>query len=145
MRLRSTEVQSQGNGAHETEHSNTAEKLSSKRHLKPFGKGFDPRRNLKGRPRTFDQARVLAQAIAHEPSADKRRTVIEDILRQWSKSKEPQLQKAFVEYAFGKVPDKIESTGLENKPTLILHYGHEKEKRDRDHQRLSTELSQSTD
>jgi hypothetical protein len=32
---------------------------------------------------------------------------------------------ARVEYAFGKVPDKIESTGLENKKTLILHYGHE--------------------
>jgi hypothetical protein len=36
------------------------------------------------------------------------------------------LQKAFVEYAFGKVPDKIETTGLENKTTLILHWPHER-------------------
>jgi len=50
------------------------------------------------------------------------------------------LQKAFVEYAFGKVPDKLETTGLENKPVLILHYAHERPQRDQ-HQRFSSGLS----
>ena len=53
-------------------------------------------------------------------------TVVEDVLRSWAESPEPTLQKAFVEYAFGKVPDKIEATGLENKTNLILHFDHEK-------------------
>ena len=56
----------------------------------------------------------------------------EAILRSWAKSDEPQLQRAFVEYAFGKVPDKLETNPLENKTTLLLHYGHEKEKVERE-------------
>jgi hypothetical protein len=51
----------------------------------------------------------------------------EQVLRRWADSPEPALQKAFVEYAFGKVPDKLETTGLENKPVLILHYAHERQ------------------
>jgi hypothetical protein len=140
MRLGDTEVQQSTNGAQET-CSNAAPKKIPGR---PFTKGIDSRRNLKGRPRSFDQARTLALAIAHEPTK-KNRTVIESILRQWSKSKEPMLQKAFVEYCFGKVPDKIETTPLEPKTTLILHYGHEKEKRDRDHQRLSAQVPPGAD
>jgi len=143
MRLRLFRVYLKDTGTNE-KCSNTAEKLQ-KIPGRPFVKGNDPRRNTKGRPRTFDQARALAQAIAHERSEKKRCTVIESILRQWSTSKEPQLQKSFFEYAFGNVPDKIESTGLDNKTTLILHYGHEKEKRDRDHQRLSAEFPQGAD
>ena len=38
------------------------------------------------------------------------------------------LQRAFVEYAFGKVPDKLETDPLEEKKMLILYYGHEKPK-----------------
>jgi hypothetical protein len=113
-------------GANGSKSSNTGEKL-----VKPgtFTKGHDPRRNLKGRPRSFDQCRELAQQIAHEElttqSGDKL-TVAEAVLRSWAKSKEPTLQKAFIEYAFGKVPDKIESTGLESKTTLVLHWPHER-------------------
>lgn len=101
--------------------SNTEKKL---RNLKPFGKGFDPRRNLKGRPRSFDEVRALAQDLAHEDIEGTEAIV--KVLRQWRGSPEPTLQKAFVEYAFGKVPDKIEATGLENKTTLVLHFDHEK-------------------
>lgn len=81
-----------------------------------FVKG-DPRINRKGRPKTFDALRELAQQIAHEEAQANGApividghivTVAEAILRQWATSKNPQLQKAFVEVAFGKVPDKIE-------------------------------------
>jgi len=96
--------------------------------LKPFTKG-DPRINRKGRPRSFDELRKLAQAIAHEEVTDAEgntMSCVEAILRAWAISDEPQLQRAFVEYAFGRVPDKLETDPLENKTTLILHYGHER-------------------
>lgn len=57
-------------------------------------------------------------------------TCVEAILRGWAMSEERQLQRAFIEYAFGKVPDKLETDPLENKTTLILHYGHERKKRE---------------
>jgi hypothetical protein len=96
--------------------------------LKPFVAG-DPRINRRGRPKNFDTFRELAQAIAHEKTAGdngKAITIVESILRSWAKSKEPALQKAFIEYASGKVPDKIETTGLENETTLTLYFDHER-------------------
>ena len=96
------------------------------------GKGFvkgDPRINRNGRPRSFDQAREIVQAIAHEQITlknGKKIELAEAIFRRWANSNEPQLQKAFIEYCYGKVPDKIEATGLENKTNLILHFDHEK-------------------
>jgi len=66
--------------------------------LRPFVAG-DPRINRRGRPKGFDEFRRLAQAIAHEKTTDgdgNTITVVESILRSWAKSKEPQLQKAFV-------------------------------------------------
>ena len=84
--------------------------------LKPFVKN-DPRINRKGRPRSFDALRDLAQAIAHEEAKSggqpvvvegHKATVAEMILRQWAASKNPQLQRAFIEVAFGKVPDNVD-------------------------------------
>jgi hypothetical protein len=74
-----------------------------------FKKG-DPRINRKGRPKSFDALRELAQQIAHEAVivGDKKFTVAEAILRQWAQSKNPQLQRAFIEIAYGKVPDNVE-------------------------------------
>ena len=85
---------------------------------KPFVKG-DPRINRKGRPRSFDALRELAQEIAHETAKSggaevviegHKVTVSEAILRGWAMSKNPQLQRAFIEVAFGKVPDKLDIT-----------------------------------
>lgn len=85
-----------------------------------FVKG-DPRINRKGRPKNFDQVRSLALDIAHEPAigADGKPiiinghgvTVAEAILRKWSTSKDARLQTLFMEYAFGKVPQRQEVTG----------------------------------
>lgn len=95
--------------------------MANEQNLKPFKKG-DPRINRNGRPKTFDAARELAQAIAHEVAQangadvviEKHKvTVIEAILRKWASSKDPRLQMAFVEYAYGKPPTKTELTGAE--------------------------------
>ncbi len=86
--------------------SNTAEKQRSIASGKPFTKG-DKRINRKGRPKSFDAARALAQSIAHEEVTNSKGdtvTVTEAILRQWAASKDPRLQMYFFEVAYGKVP-----------------------------------------
>jgi hypothetical protein len=89
----------------------------------PPTNGFDKRRhqiNRLGRPKSFDAFRELAQAIAHETAQANgsdvvinghKVTVSEAILRQWAMSKNPQLQRAFIEIAYGKIPDTIQATG----------------------------------
>ena len=103
--------------------SNTASN-SRKASGKPFTKG-DPRINRKGRPKTFDAFRELAQAISHEIALKQGEpliinghtvTVAEAILRQWAQSKDPRLQMAFIEMAYGKPPQRTEITGADGKP-----------------------------
>ena len=102
-----------------------------------FTKG-DPRINRKGRPRSFDALRELAQQIAHEGAQQGGQpivinghtvTVAEAILRQWATSKNPQLQRAFVEVAFGKVPDKLELSGDTH---IVIDWGEAQLERDND-------------
>jgi len=82
--------------------SNTGEKQGNNGR---FVKG-DKRINRKGRPKSFDQLRALAQKISHEPIADSSQmTVAEAILRTMAKENPAR----FVEIAFGKVPDQIEN------------------------------------
>lgn len=81
----------------------------------PTGKGgFQERKhqiNRKGRPKSFDALRELAQQIAHEPTDAEINghtvTRAELIMRQWAQSKNPVLARAFIEIAFGKVPDEL--------------------------------------
>ena len=84
--------------------------------LKPFVKG-DPRINRKGRPKSFDALRSLAQEIAHEAAKQSKEqggqpvvidghvvTITEAIMRSWAMSKDPRLQQKFIEVAYGQVP-----------------------------------------
>ena len=98
--------------------SNTASNRGSG---KPFVKG-DPRINRRGRPKNFDAFRELAQAISHEVALKQGEplvinghtvTVAEAILRQWATSKDPRLQMAFIEMAYGKPPQRTEITGAD--------------------------------
>lgn len=78
-----------------------------------FVKG-DKRINRKGRPRSFDALRALAQEIAKEDLVNAegdRITRVELILRDWAQSRNPILQKQFMEVAYGKVPDEIVNNG----------------------------------
>lgn len=71
------------------------------------GKGFvkgDKRINRKGRPRSFDALRKLAQEIACRPLRESEYTRAEAILVKWSTG-DFQEQKAFLEIGYGKVPD----------------------------------------
>jgi hypothetical protein len=80
----------------------------------------DVRINRKGRPKDFDALRKLAQQIAHEAVlkdgeplviAGHVVTTAELVMRSWAASREPQLQKGFVEIAYGKVPDEMKVSG----------------------------------
>lgn len=86
--------------------------------LKPFKKG-DPRINRKGRPKSFDALRKLAQLIGNEDTDDGK-TVVEKILRTWSKSPNPQFQKTFIEIAYGKVPDSVSLTDPDGKGIIKI-------------------------
>src|SRR5215475_15990302 len=94
---------------------------------RPFKKN-DKRINRSGRPKTFDELRRTADMIASElvPGPDGEMISRgELLLRSWIRSKNPILQRSFIEYWVGKVPDRIEAEGLQPKTRLILHYAHE--------------------
>jgi hypothetical protein len=96
--------------------------------LKPFKKN-DPRINKKGRPKTFSALRDLAQSIAHEEVKDGAGqpavidghivTKAELIMRTWAQSKDPRLQQAFIEVAYGKAAQQVEIAGKDGGPVVL--------------------------
>ena len=109
--------------------SNTGEK-QEKRKPGTFerGAGKDPRINRKGRPKSFDALRSLAQEIAHEAAKQGNQpvvidghvvTVTEAIMRQWAMSKDPRLQQKFIEVAYGQVPSVTRLEGQDGGPMII--------------------------
>ena len=93
--------------------------------VKPWGadgrfvKG-DTRINRKGRPKAFHATREIAQTIADEIQLDEdgkqvivggaALTKMEAILRNWADSDDLAKQRAFVEYAVGRVPQETDLT-----------------------------------
>ena len=79
---------------------------------RPFVPG-DPRINRKGRPKSFNTLRALTKQIAIEAISDNELDMsrVEAIIRDWMGSPDFNKQKAALELAYGKVPDKTEITG----------------------------------
>lgn len=77
----------------------------------------------KGRPKSFDAIRKIAQMIGGETLESKDGKLqmkrAEAILRAWSMSNNYQLQIKFMEIGYGKVPDAHEITGKDGKPIEI--------------------------
>ena len=110
--------------------SNTGENRKPKPGTFEKGAGKDPRINRKGRPKSFDAVRALFQSIAQEPIVQKDGThyvidnhivtIIEGIGRSWATSKNGQMQKAFVEVAYGQVPSVTRLEGQDGGPIQIM-------------------------
>ena len=99
------------------------------------GKGFvkgDPRINRKGRPKSFDGLRSLAQEIAHEAAKQSKEqggqpvvidghivSITEAIMRSWAMSKDPRLQQKFIEVAYGQVPSVTRLEGADGGPIQV--------------------------
>lgn len=94
---------------------NTGDNQAKPRKAGTFVKG-DARINRKGRPKSFDQMRALAQKIANEPiNAESDMIRVEAILRDMAAAN-PVL---FLEIAFGRVPNETKVTGDEEKPVTV--------------------------
>ena len=108
--------------------------MANEQNLKPF-KPKDPRINRKDRPKSFDDARALAQQIAHEVltgDGGKPLTVngalvtrIEAIFREMSTSRDHRKQELFLAYAVGKPKEQIEASG---KIELVVTYAEDEDK-----------------
>ena len=83
-----------------------------------FVKG-DPRINRKGRPKSFDKLRELAQQLSHETvqTKDGTQTAVELILRKLA-AENPE---RFLEIAYGKVPQPVEGA-IDGTLKIVVQY-----------------------
>lgn len=89
------------------------------------GKDRDPHINAKGRPKSFDDLRRMAQSIANEPMLDAKGLYLLDptdnhvitkgeyVMRQWILSGDSRLQVQFMEICYGKVPQRNENVNID--------------------------------
>lgn len=104
--------------------------LGRRRHSGQFRRG-DRRINKGGKPKSFQAFRVICQRVLSELTTvdveGRKRAITraEKLARDWADSKEPTLQRALAEYAFGRVPDKLD-VDLGERTVLVLHYAHER-------------------
>lgn len=77
-----------------------------------FKNGFDPRRNLKGPPRHFNELREMTLDIFTEIDEEKKKSRLEKMLRDWLDSNDYNKQRAAVEYGYGKVPDETRDLSI---------------------------------
>jgi hypothetical protein len=102
--------------------------VANEQNLVPFTKG-DSRINRNGRPKNFDAMREMARELGYEPvdirSDAEAMSYIEAIFRDWMKSKNFHKQLAFIQYAFGKVPDKLEVNREGNRVIIEWQEGDE--------------------
>ncbi len=96
--------------------------------LKPFTKG-DPRINRKGRPKSFDALRQLAQSLANAQAKDSNGNPL--VLDDGSAATQTQVillklmrenPEKFLEIAFGKVPQAVDVTSGGEKIELVVRY-----------------------
>lgn len=78
----------------------------------------DKRINRNGRPRLFDAINPIARALA-DKNMGKGVKRAKYILLKWASSGDFQQEKAFMEYAYGKIPQAQELSGLCGSPLEI--------------------------
>ena len=85
--------------------------MPNQSNLKPFKKN-DPRINRGGRPHTYDLIHEIATRLCAEPADlednPEGLSQLEAIMREWLTSKSFQKQLAVIQYAYGKIPEKLE-------------------------------------
>lgn len=75
--------------------------------LQPLKPGFDPRRNMNGRPKSFDQLRNLFQDIASEEIEIQGKKYTRAQAIGIAMSMDKKLMREFLEFAYGKVPQAV--------------------------------------
>lgn len=91
--------------------------MANEKNLRPFAKGADKRRNMKGRPRhpkNFAELREAIQAFLAEPST-KNKSRLDAVLAAMARNKGE--RKALLEFAYGKVP--LQVTGIGEGPLKV--------------------------